>query len=156
MQIRIAKQTDIADLLRLLRQISQIHHDGRPDLFKSEAEKYSESDLELMLKDRSRPIFVAVREQKVIGYIFCILKRPENSSIMTDILTLHIDDLCIDEAARGEGVGTQLMEHAKCFAKECGCYNLTLNVWALNEKGMHFYEKCGLRPQKIGMETVLR
>jgi len=156
MKIRVAKKTDIPDLLRLLRQISQMHHDGRPDLFKPDAEKYSASDLERMLKDKSRPIFVAVREKKVVGYIFCILKRLENNNIMTDIPTLHIDDLCVDETVRGEGIGTQLLEHAKCFAKECGCYNLTLNVWALNENGMRFYEKCGLRPQKVGMETILR
>ncbi len=156
MEIRIAKKSDIPDLLRLLRQILQMHHDGRPDLFKPKAEKYSEAELKLILENKSRPIFVAVENEKVVGYIFCILKRLENNNIMTDILTLHVDDLCVDETMRGAGIGTQLLEHAKSFAKEQGCYNLTLNVWALNENGMRFYEKCGLRPQKVGMETILR
>lgn len=155
MEIRIAKKADIPDLLRLLRQILQVHHVGRPDLFKPNAEKYTEAELTVLLQNEARPIFVAVREQKVVGYIFCILKRLENHNIMTDILTLHIDDLCVDETVRGEGIGTQLLEYAKCFAKERGCYNLTLNVWALNENGMRFYEKCGLCPQKIGMEAIL-
>lgn len=155
MKIRAAKKSDIPDLLRLLRQVLTVHHNGRPDLFKAQTEKYSEKDLEILLKDKSKPIFVALEERKVVGYVFCVMKRLENNSIMTDILTLHIDDLCVDEAMRGKGVGTQLYEYAKQFAKAYGCYNLTLNVWALNENAKRFYEKCGMLPQKIGMETIL-
>ncbi|MBE6985259.1 MAG: GNAT family N-acetyltransferase [Ruminococcaceae bacterium] len=155
MKIRAAKKYDIPDLLRLLRQVLTVHHNGRPDLFKAQTEKYSEKDLEILLKDKSKPIFVAVEERKVVGYVFCVLRRLENNSIMTDILTLHIDDLCVDEAMRGKGVGTQLYEYAKQFAKAQGCYNLTLNVWALNENVKRFYEKSGMLPQKIGMEAIL-
>ena len=141
MKIRIANKTDIPDLLRLLRQILQVHHEGRPDLFKPQSEKYSEYDLQNMLNDQKKPIFVAEDGGCVVGYIFCVLHRLENNSVMTDILTLYIDDLCVDEAVRGKGVGTMLLDYAKQFAREQGCYNLTLNVWALNENAMHFYEK---------------
>ena len=41
------------------------------------------------------------------------------------------------------------------FAKASGCYNVTLNVWSCNESAMKFYEKCGLVPQKVGMEVIL-
>ena len=155
MKIRSAKKSDIPDLLRLLRQILQLHHEGRPDLFKPQAEKYNEVELLNLLKDETRPIFVAVEDRRVVGYIFCVLRRLENNSIMTDILTLHIDDLCIDETMRGHGLGTRLLQYAKDFAASKGCYNLTLNVWALNENALRFYEKNGLRPQKFGMETVI-
>ena len=74
---------------------------------------------------------------------------------LTDILTLYIDDLCVDEAARGHGVGRALYEHAKAFAKDSGCYNLTLNVWAGNDSAHRFYEAMGMKPQKYGMETIL-
>ncbi len=156
MKIRLAKKSDIPDLLWLLRQILRVHHEGRPDLFKPQAEKYNEGELQNLLKDETRPIFVAVKGEKVVGYIFCVLQKLVDNSIMTDILTLHIDDLCVDEAMRGQNIGTQLLEYAKNYAKELGCYNLTLNVWALNENAMRFYEKNGLRPQKFGMETILR
>ncbi len=155
MKIRAAKKSDIPELLRLLRQVLTVHHEGRPDLFKAGCEKYSEAELKALLKDPVKPIFVAVEARQVVGYVFCVLKRLENNSIMTDILTLHIDDLCIDETMRGKGVGTGLYEFAKQYAKEQGCYNLTLNVWALNDSAKHFYEKCGMLPQKIGMETIL-
>ena len=74
---------------------------------------------------------------------------------MTDVRTLYIDDLCVDENARGRHVGEALYRHVLGFAREQGCYNVTLNVWACNESAIRFYEAMGLKTQKIGMETVL-
>nr|MCR4790816.1 GNAT family N-acetyltransferase [Treponemataceae bacterium] len=67
----------------------------------------------------------------------------------------YIDDLCVDENIRGQHIGKSLYDYVLQFAKEEGCYNLTLNVWTLNPNAMKFYEKCGLLPQKIGMEKIL-
>ena len=61
----------------------------------------------------------------------------------------------MDENARGKHIGQELYRYVLSFAKEKGCYNVTLNVWSLNENAMKFYEKCGLVPQKIGMEKIL-
>lgn len=74
---------------------------------------------------------------------------------MTDIKTLYIDDLCVDETMRGHHIGRMLYEAALDFAREHGCYNLTLNVWSCNENAMNFYQSCGLKPQKVGMEIIL-
>ena len=48
----------------------------------------------------------------------------------------------------------ELYEYACAYAKALGCYNLTLNVWALNDGAQHFYEKMGMKVQKIGMEII--
>ena len=78
-----------------------------------------------------------------------------NNEILTDIKTLYIDDLCVDEARRGQHIGKSLYEYVLRFARENGFYNVTLNVWSLNESAMKFYEACGLVPQKVGMEKIL-
>ena len=67
---------------------------------------------------------------------------------------LYIDDLCVDENSRGQHIGKQLYEYSKDFAQKSGCYNLTLNVWSCNASAMKFYESCGLKPQKVHMETI--
>ena len=109
-----------------------------------------------MLKDDSKPIFVSVDEnENVLGYAFCKFIQHLNDNILTDIKTLYIDDLCVDENCRGQHVGKSLYEFVLDFAKKNGCYNVTLNVWTLNEGARKFYEKCGLVPQKIGMEKIL-
>lgn len=69
--------------------------------------------------------------------------------------TLYIDDLCVDETLRGQHIGKTLYNFVVGFAKESGCYNLTLNVWSCNQSAMRFYEKCGLKPQKVGLELIL-
>ena len=75
---------------------------------------------------------------------------------MQPIRTLYIDDLCVDGNTRGKGVGHALYRHVLEVAKDTGCYNVTLNVWACNPAALRFYEHCGLTVQKIGMEQILR
>ncbi len=154
--VRRAVEADIPSILRLLVQVDMVHHNGRPDLFKGPATKYTAAQLRGILADADRPVFACVNGQNaLLGYAFCVLIRHENDNILTDIKTLYIDDLCVDEAIRGQGVGRALYEAAVDYARSAGCYNLTLNVWTCNPAAVRFYEKCGLVPQKIGMETIL-
>ncbi len=153
--IRRAKHKDIPKIGDLLSQVDLVHHNGRPDIFKI-GRKYNDEELNIMLTDERRPILVAVDEQdEVMGYCFCIYQCHENDSVLTDIKTLYIDDLCVDEKLRGRHMGKELYDAAVVMAKENGCYNLTLNVWSCNPSALRFYESCGLVPQKIGMELIL-
>ena len=156
MKIRKAEYNDINGIMNLLKQVAQVHHNGRPDIFKENAYKYNEDELKIIIDDENKPIFVCVNEKnEVCGYAFCIFQQHINNNVLTDIKTLYIDDLCIDENLRGQSIGTYIYEFVVDFAKKQGCYNLTLNVWSCNKSAINFYEKCGLVPQKIGMETVL-
>ena len=156
MIIRRAENGYLKGLNKLLMQVLMVHHNGRPDLFKPNAKKYTDEEIFQIIANDETPIFVAVDEEnEVLGYAFCIFKQFLNNEIMTDIKTLYIDDLCVDEEKRGMHIGKQLYEYVIAFAKESGCYNVTLNVWSCNESAMKFYEKCGLVPQKVGMEKIL-
>ena len=155
MYIRRAKDTDLPAVNRLLSQVLTVHHRGRPDLFKAGTKKYTDPELLALFADDTRPIFVAEEEGAVLGYAFCVFVCHRQDNILTDVKTLYIDDLCVDETTRGKGVGKALYRYVTDFAKEQGCYNLTLNVWACNQKAMGFYEAMGLSPQKVGMEQIL-
>lgn len=156
MIIRRASEKDTEGIDKLLRQVLDVHHQGRPDLFKANAKKYTDAQLSEILSNDQTPIFVAVDEQeKVLGYAFCMFRQNQNDNILTDIRSLYIDDLCVDENIRGQHIGRALYEFVLSYAKNNGCYNVTLNVWACNTSAIRFYEKCGLKPQKIGMEIIL-
>ena len=156
MIIKRATENNLKGINKLLEQVLMVHHNGRPDLFKAGAKKYTDTELCEILEDDNRPIFVAVDDNDtVLGYAFCIMKQEIGNNILTDIKTLYIDDLCVDEELRGQHIGTALYDFVKDFAKSEGCYNITLNVWACNEDAHKFYEKCGLVPQKYGMEDIL-
>lgn len=153
--IRQAQRKDIPRILELLAEVDMVHHKGRPDIFKI-GTKYNENELKTLLLDEKRPILVATdQNDDVTGYCFCIYQRHENDSVLTDIKTLYIDDLCVDEDLRGRHIGKELYDAAVRLARENGCYNLTLNVWSCNPSAMRFYESMGLVPQKIGMELIL-
>ncbi len=154
-QIRKAENKDIPAIVKLLYQVHKVHSDARPDLFKAGARKYTDDELKVILADDNTPVFVAETDGNVCGYAFCIHRQFVNHPSMTDVKSLYIDDLCVDSEARGRHVGTQLYQYVLDYAKAHGYYNVTLNVWADNKKALGFYEKIGLRVQKIGMEKIL-
>lgn len=156
MLIRRAENKDADGINSLLYQVQTVHQKGRPDLFREGAKKYTDDEVEEIINDEKTPVFVCVDEKdKVLGYAFCIFQQCIGSNSLMDIKTLYIDDLCVDENERGKHIGSSLYEYVVNFAKESGCYNLTLNVWELNEGAKKFYEACGLKPQKISMEKIL-
>lgn len=156
MLVRRAEAKDIERVLELLVQVDMVHHEGRPDLFKGPATKYNAKELAVIFENDKTPVFVCVNERgEIMGHAFCMHKQVVGDSVLTDVKTLYIDDICVDEAYRGEGVGKALYEHVLAYARQHGFYNVTLNVWSCNPGAMKFYERMGLKPQKIGMEYIL-
>ena len=155
MNIRRAEEKDIPRLDALLLQVNLVHHRGRPDLFRY-GRKYTDEELKSIIHNDARPILVAADEADTVqGYAFCIFQQHRDSHILTDVRTLYIDDLCVEEKTRGQHIGSLLYRAVLDYARAHGCYNVTLNVWSCNESALRFYESMGLKPQKIGMETIL-
>ena len=155
MEIRFAKGQDVPGIIKLLKQVGAVHHEGRPDIFRQNAQKYGPSQVMELLGKSDTPIFVAVEDDQVLGYGFCVLEHYRQHSVMTDRTTLYIDDICVLEECRGRHIGTAIYNEILRFAKYRGCYNVTLNVWSCNEGAMKFYESLGMKPQKVGMEAIV-
>ena len=156
MRIRQAEERDIPQIGELLLQVCRVHWQGRPDLFRDGGRKYDDGELRRLLRDPERPILVAEDQDGwVAGYAFCVYQRHQGEGSFNDMTTLYLDDFCVDETARGRHVGRALYQAVLDLARGNGCYNVTLNVWTCNESAMRFYERCGLKPQKVGMEVIL-
>jgi ribosomal protein S18 acetylase RimI-like enzyme len=153
--VRPATKNDIPALMSLLVQVNMVHHNGRPDLFKGPTTKYTADELAAILADDETPVFVGVDESgRVLGHGFCVLQHS-GGRLMAEHDTLYIDDICVDESARGLGAGRAVYDHIVEYARQRGCYNVTLNVWTCNPGAMRFYEKLGMKPYRVGMETIL-
>lgn len=154
--IRRAILKDIPEINHLLKQVNYVHYEKRKDIFKL-GNKYTDEELSTLIQDDNRPIFVITNQNDIVlGYVFCIIEQHINHNLLTDIKTLYIDDFCVDENYRGQSLGTQLYNYVKEYAKSIDCYNITLNVWSLNESAKQFYEHLGLIPQKVKMEEILK
>lgn len=154
--IRNANENDISSLISLLYQVHKVHSDGRPDIFIPCGIKYTEEDLKEILKNENTPVFVFENEEKtVLGYSFCEIKETKGDTSLMERKTIYIDDLCVDENARGQHVGTALYNYVVEYAKSINADSITLNVWNFNESAKVFYEKLGLKPLKTVMERIL-
>ena len=152
--IRKACKSDIQRIIDLLHQVNMVHHVIRPDLFKPHTTKYNEQELEAMLNDSQKPIFVYV-EDTVLGYAFCQLSEVRDDQLLQNVKTLYIDDICVDENARGQHIGKSLYEYVRDYARSIGCHHITLNVWEGNAPALSFYRSMGMQVQKTTMECVL-
>ena len=152
--VRKADKRDIQAIIELLHQVNMVHHVLRPDLFKPHTTKYNKEELEALLYDDCKPIFVYI-DGEVLGHAFCQVTEVKDDKLLQDIKTLYIDDICVDETARGKHVGKALYEFVRDYAKSIGCYNITLNVWEGNDAAQSFYRNMGMKVQKTGMETIL-
>lgn len=154
--VRRAEEKDIDRIVALLKVIANEHHKGRPDLFREGRKKYSAHEVRDILYEEDRAVFVAVDENDyVLGYLFSYIIDQRTASLFRNYKTLYIDDLCIDENFRNTGIGNKLFAHSVEFARECGCYNIELNVWSFNDRAIEFYKKQGMEIQCYKMEYRL-
>ncbi|MBR6292337.1 MAG: GNAT family N-acetyltransferase [Bacteroidales bacterium] len=152
--IRKATEKDIPQVLELLHQVNMVHYEIRPDLFKPHTTKYSAEELTTLFRDESKPVFV-FDDGGVQGYAFCQVSEVKDHLLLQDNKMLYIDDICVDEKARGKHVGKALFDHVKEYAQSIGCHHITLNVWEGNEPALRFYQNMGMQVQKTTMEIIL-
>lgn len=155
MAIRRAEPRDLPGIRHLLYQVNQLHADGRPDLFKSGGIKYTDAEILDIIADDQRPVYVFAPEDRVLGYVFCIFEETRETASLRPVRTLYIDDLCVDETARGQRIGQRLYDRAVRLARDSGCARVTLHAWNFNEKAFGFYEKLGMSPLYTTMEQRL-
>lgn len=155
MTILPAQAHHIPAILNLLEEILQVHYDLRPDIFQAQGTKFSPEDLEKLLGNPQKPIFVYLdQENQVQGHLFLELKVADHP-VKHPLKSLHIEDLCVAKEKRCLGIDRKLYDFAKSYAKEQECYNITLNVWDDNTKAKEFYFNLGLRPQQLQLEERL-
>jgi len=154
--IRRALPKDIERINALLLQVLTVHASGRPDIFIPGTKKYTDNELLSIIADDKTPVFVYADENDIVlGYAFCVHEEIRNSNNMHDMKTLYIDDICVDEKNRGQHIATKLYRHVEQYAKESGCYRITLNVWEINPVARKYYESMGMKPLKTVMENIV-
>jgi len=152
--IERATVKDQPEIERLLEQVCRVHADIRPDLFIDGKRKYRKDELAAIITDDSKPIFAAYDDGTLLGYCFTVLEEHTGYNEPPH-KTLYIDDLCVDEKARGKHVGKALYDYVYRWAIKNGFYNITLHVWEGNDTAKDFYNAMGMKIQFYGMETVL-
>lgn len=137
---------DFNKVNELAKQVHELHVNWRPDLFLSVDEVISKENFEEMIE--AKEIFIAKIQDKIIGYITFNIKEKNNPS-MRYRKQLQIEAICVDEQARGKGIGTQLLKHVKQYGKENDCTDIYLTVNEENESAIRIYEEFGFKVKSI-------
>ena len=137
------------DVNRLARQVHEMHVQWRPDLYQMPEELFPEELYAELVKNRE--LYVAKLDGAVIGFALLKMRVSEGVGKVTRKIML-IDQVCVDEALRNHGIGTQMMEEVRVLARAFGCTDLQLGVYPQNDEAVSFYQKCGFMIRSIDMQ----
>ena len=147
--LELATKHDRLDVNRLARQVHEMHVQWRPDLYQMPEELFPEALYTELLKNRE--LYVAKLDGAVIGFALLKMRVSEGVGKVTRKIML-IDQVCVDEALRNHGIGTQMMEEVRILARVFGCTDLQLGVYPQNDAAVSFYQKCGFMIRSIDMQ----
>lgn len=154
--IRAAVAEDRIRIRPLQKEIAELHHEGRPDLFKNEPRYFTDESFAQRLQDPTHTVLIAETEQgEVVGYAFGWLISIRNHATYIDFDRFYIDDICVLKAHRGKGIGKKLFAACKDVAEKNGCKDMELGVWAFNESAIAFYRSCGMTDRVRRMQYNL-
>ena len=147
--LELATHKNRDDVNRLARQVHEMHVQWRPDLYTMPEELFPEELYAELLKNRE--LYVAKLDGAVIGFALLKMRVSEGVGKVTRKIMV-IDQVCVDEALRNHGIGTQMMEEVRILARAFGCTDLQLGVYPQNDAAVSFYQKCGFMIRSIDMQ----
>ena len=155
MVIRFAKEDELEKINVLRKQVNDLHVEGKPDVFKPGFNEELQNYVYYIFKDPEQKIVVADKDGEICGFaILHHIYKPENPFMKVRDF-LDIDEFCVDEKHRREGIATAMVEFIKNFAKEQGYHRLELNMWEFNQDALAFYEAAGFETFRRYMEMFI-
>lgn len=151
MIIRGLTAADYAAYHDLMMQVHQLHADNRPDCYVS-CDPFTAEQYAAMLADERVHAFGAEEGGRLIGLGVVRMRVTPPGTPMQPRTVAFIDDVVVDAACRGRGVGTAILDRLKQLAKELHADSLELMVWSFNAAAMRMYEKAGFTMRSAILE----
>jgi ribosomal protein S18 acetylase RimI-like enzyme len=154
--IRAAVPEDCEKIRPLQKEITDLHHNGRPDLLKTEPKFFTpEAFSEFLNKPDSYTYIAETEAGEVVGYAFSKIDPVRSHPVFIDFDRFCIEDICVLKKHRRTGIGRMLFERCKATAQEKKCRNMELGVWCFNTEAIAFYKSMGMHERYLRMELKL-
>ena len=147
--LELASMQDREAVNTLAKQVHAMHVAWRPDIYKMEEELYPAHRMKDAIAQRQ--LFVAKISGKVGGYVLLKFKDYDFPGHVKRKVML-VDEICVAETCRNQGIGKAMMEDVRALAKAFGCTDLQLGVYPQNDAAVAFYQKCGFAIRSIDMQ----
>ncbi len=154
-KVRLARENELERVNELRKQVNDIHVAGKPDVFKPGFDEVLQNHIYTIWNDPEQSIAVAEKDGVICGFaVLHHINRPE-SPFMKERDFLDIDEFCVDEAFRRQGIASEMIAFIRGFAKEKGFHRIELNMWEFNQDALAFYEAAGFRTFRRYMEMFI-
>jgi ribosomal protein S18 acetylase RimI-like enzyme len=140
MQIELVSHADDELYEAFQRLIPQLTNNNPPP---------SLNDLSALVRDSSSTLMVARSEHgEIIGALTLTVYR-----VPTGIRSI-IEDVIVDNSARGQGIGEALMNHAIDVAREKGANNISLTCNPMREAANRLYQRMGFKKRETNAYQI--
>lgn len=156
MIIREGRIEDLEQIEFILGQISNIHYENRKDIFKKKSKEEIKNWSKEEIENEDKRVLVAEDNTIIKGILIYKIKNVQNHIELKDTKNIWVDEICVDEKYRSQGIGKLLINEIKKIAKEIGCNKIELNVWEFNERAREFYNENGFQTQRRIMEINVK
>ena len=147
--LELARPDDRESVNLLAKQVHAMHVAWRPDIYEMVEELYPEARFLDAIKQRQ--LYVAKLDGTVVGYVLLKMKNYEGAGHVTRKVMV-IDEFCVHESCRRNGIGKRMMEETRALAKAFRCTDMQLGVYPQNDDAVGFYQKCGFTIRSIDMQ----
>lgn len=155
MKIRQGKIEDIEQIVDIVIQTSNIHYENRRDIFKKKTRETIKEWMKSEIESEDKNILIVEENEEILGVLIYKIRDVQEHINLNDTKNIWIDEICVDEKHRSQGIGKFLMDEIKKIAKEIGCKRIELNCWEFNNRARKFYEENGLTTQRRIMEVEI-
>ena len=147
--LQLARPEDLSAIEDLAQQVHKLHVRWRPDIYEITAQLWPQERFDEAVAQRQ--LFTAKHEESVVGYVLVKIRNYEMAGHVSRRVLL-VDEICVEESLRGQGIGTEMMADVRAIANAYGCTDLQLGVYPQNDEALAFYQKCGFRIRSIDMQ----
>ena len=117
-------------------KLDTLHPDYRDKMFLND---YDE------VKNNDGKVYLAIENDKAIGLIMGVIVKYDDNDYLDYICPKAGDiiELVVSSKARGNNIGTKLMETMENYFKSVGCKWIHVDVFSYNIRGLNFYKRNG-------------
>lgn len=147
--LELARPSDRDVVNALAKEVHALHVVWRPDIYEMVDQLYPEE--RFLSAIRNRELYVARLNDIPVGYALLKIRDYDWPGVVRRKVMV-LDEICVEESCRGQGIGQQMMLELRVLARAFGCTDLQLGVNAHNDRAVGFYQKCGFMIQNISMQ----
>ena len=155
MEIRFAREDELVRVNELRKQVNDVHVEGKPEVFKAGFSDELRDFIYDIWNDPEQKIVVADVDGIICGFAIVHHIYKAENPFMHERDFIDVDEFCVDESFRRQGVATEMIHFIKEYTKEKGFKRLELNMWEFNQGALEFYEAVGFKTFRRYMELFV-